>query len=324
MRDRNLTSIQYKFDLFDESTIHHSALVNNAIEALANSGGPEARGAVFTRLEVVDFILDLAGYTEDRPLHEKRLLEPSFGGGDFLLAIVRRLLTAWRVAKGVAGAALEDLGDSIRAVELHNDTFTATHSAVVALLVHEGLSANTATALANRWLLRGDFLLIPLDGQFDFVIGNPPYVRQESIPAPLLAVYRARYGTIYDRADIYIPFIERSLSLLSAGGCLGFICADRWMKNRYGGQLRGLVAEVGEEDALIDVGGVGYVVRCGGKTLSRLPAPGGRPIALALPQRSARPDRRRLRHRTRSPHPHPGHACGQPTRRPRHPHQLHL
>ena len=40
------------------------------------------------------------------------------------------------------------------------------------------------------------------------------------------------------------------------------------------GRLRGLVAEVGEEDALIDVGGVGYVVRCGGKTLSRLPAPG--------------------------------------------------
>jgi Holliday junction DNA helicase RuvA len=40
------------------------------------------------------------------------------------------------------------------------------------------------------------------------------------------------------------------------------------------GRLRGVLAEVSEEDALIDVGGVGYVVRCGSRTLGRLPAVG--------------------------------------------------
>ena len=40
------------------------------------------------------------------------------------------------------------------------------------------------------------------------------------------------------------------------------------------GRLRGLVAEIEAEDALIDVMGVGYVVRCGARTLSRLPAVG--------------------------------------------------
>lgn len=40
------------------------------------------------------------------------------------------------------------------------------------------------------------------------------------------------------------------------------------------GRLRGVVAEVGEEECLIDVGGVGYVVRCGARTLGRLPAIG--------------------------------------------------
>ena len=40
------------------------------------------------------------------------------------------------------------------------------------------------------------------------------------------------------------------------------------------GRLRGIVAEIAEEDALIDVAGVGYVVRCGARTLSRLPALG--------------------------------------------------
>ncbi len=40
------------------------------------------------------------------------------------------------------------------------------------------------------------------------------------------------------------------------------------------GRLRGAVAEISDEEALIDVGGVGYVVRCGSRTLQRLPAPG--------------------------------------------------
>lgn len=40
------------------------------------------------------------------------------------------------------------------------------------------------------------------------------------------------------------------------------------------GRLRGAVAEVGEEEALIDVMGVGYVVRCGSRTLARLPEVG--------------------------------------------------
>jgi len=219
-----------------------SRKVQAAIDHLALNPELDTRGAIFTRREVVDFILDLAGYTEDQPLHEKRLLEPSFGRGNFLLRIIERLLSAWRGARP-NGSALDDLSSAIRAVELHHDTFCSTYKAVVSLLDREGIAAKTATALANCWLSQGDFLLVPLEGKFDFVVGNPPYVRQELIPDPLLAEYRSRYQTMYDRADIYIPFIERSLSILSNGGTLGFICADRWMKNRYGGPLRRLVAE---------------------------------------------------------------------------------
>jgi len=40
------------------------------------------------------------------------------------------------------------------------------------------------------------------------------------------------------------------------------------------GRLSGILVEAGEEEALIDCGGVGYVVRCGSRTLTRLPAPG--------------------------------------------------
>lgn len=233
---------QLNFDLFSDTCGAYSPKVAAAIESLASEDGVEARGAIFTRVEVVDFILDLIGYTGDLPLHQKRLLEPSFGGGDFLLPVVGRLLTAWR-ASGGAGAVVDELGGAIRAVEIHRETFSATRAAVVERLIREGIARPAATDLVDCWLVQGDFLLENLEGRFDFVVGNPPYVRQELIPAPLLAEYRSRYQTLYDRADLYVPFIERSLLALAEGGSVGFICGDRWMKNRYGGPLRKLIAD---------------------------------------------------------------------------------
>ncbi|MFN0105128.1 MAG: Eco57I restriction-modification methylase domain-containing protein [Bryobacteraceae bacterium] len=223
-----------------------------AVDELANAGC-EARGAIFTRREVVDFILDLVRYTADRPIHRLNLLEPSFGEGDFLLPVIERLVEAWRRWPGSSGDPAAELGDSIRAVELHRASFEKTRERVVALLERKGLGRVSAQTLADRWLINGDFLLVPLDTAFSVIVGNPPYVRQESIPGVLMAEYRARYSTVYDRADLYIPFIERSLRSLVKGGQLGFICADRWMKNRYGGPLRKLVSDDFHLRAYVDM-----------------------------------------------------------------------
>ena len=155
---------------------------------------------------------------------------------------MERLLTSWQ-ASNRDQSQINCLADSIRAVELHRDTYSHTYAAVINLLSKRGISPSSSAYLAQKWLIQDDFLLHPFDGKFNYVVGNPPYVRQELIPGPLLAEYRRRYQTLYDRADLYVPFIERSLSLLAKNGNLGFICADRWMKNRYGGPLRKLVAD---------------------------------------------------------------------------------
>ncbi|MBA3038806.1 MAG: N-6 DNA methylase [Rhizobiaceae bacterium] len=207
---------------------------------MAISGGGE-RGAVYTRRPVVDFILDLAGYTTDRPLHEMRLLEPSAGGGDFLIPAIERLLIAW--ANANRPPVVLALKDAIQAVELHRESAAACFQAVTRALRKAGISTEDARYLAGSWLRQGDFLLAELDGTFDVIIGNPPYVRQEMVPDALMAEYRRRFSTIYDRADLYVPFIERSLHLLGPEGRCAFICSDRWMKNKYGGPLRSLIAQ---------------------------------------------------------------------------------
>lgn len=216
--------------------------VMSAIEAMT-SASVEERGAIFTRPDVVDFILDLAGYTPDKPLDQMKILEPSFGNGNFLLPMVERLLQAWNRAANKSADTFEDLSMCVCAVELHGETFIRTKRNLLYLLCEHGIPADIADRLTHAWLILGDFLLSSLPQGFDFIVGNPPYVRQERIPTVLLSAYREQYSTLYDRADLYIPFIERSLRLLVPNGHLAFICSDRWTKNRYGSLLRKLVSK---------------------------------------------------------------------------------
>ncbi len=212
---------------------------NSVLEeaGLARASADE-RGAIFTRREVVDFILDLVGYTENAALESYRLLEPSCGHGDFLCPAVDRLL---RVARQRSIPPAKLLG-CVRATEIHPESLHETRTRVAGLLSEYGIAEADAARLLDHWLIEGDFLLADIDGKFSHVVGNPPYLRPESVPPRLMAEYRARYATIFDRADLYIPFFERGLKLLDPSGKLGFICSDRWMKNRYGAPLRELVA----------------------------------------------------------------------------------
>src|SRR3546814_10755173 len=95
------------------------------------------------------------------------------------------------------------LARAVRAVELHPESVEHVRTAIIARLVQAGINQGSAEGLCAEWLIRDDFLLCSLSAMFDFVVGNPPYVRQERIPASLLAEYRRRYRTLYDRADLY-------------------------------------------------------------------------------------------------------------------------
>lgn len=217
-------------------------VLQSAIGMLA-AAGVEERGAVFTKCEVVEFILDLTGYTTNSALYKKRLLEPSFGNGAFLLVAVERLLDSYKLHATKQADPVADLRDSIRATEVHRKSFIETRLKLWNLLRKNSIAGAATEKLLDAWLIQGDFLLTDFFFHFTHIVGNPPYVRQELIPAVLLAEYRHRFDTLYDRADLYVPFIEKSLKLLEPRGSVGFICSDRWMKNRYGGPLRKMVAK---------------------------------------------------------------------------------
>jgi hypothetical protein len=198
----------------------------------------KSRGAIPTRQEVVDFMLDLIGYTTDKPLYQQRLLEPSFGDGRFVLSAVERVLIAWREH---GGTDHRELLSAIRAVELDEATFKWFRQALEDRLIEHGFKNEEAHELAETWIVQADFLWANFNERFHYVIGNPPYVRQELVDSEMLAQYRQAFKTMIGRADLYVPFIEKSLGLLDDGGKFSFICSDAWTRNDYGRALRALV-----------------------------------------------------------------------------------
>lgn len=196
-------------------------------------------GEVFTRRWVVDVLLDLTGYTVERDLAALRLLEPSCGSGAFLGPAVERLLEsakAW-------DRDLASLGGAIRAYDLLPEHVTTARALCRDLLASAGAPKATAGKLAESWVQGADFLLAEVDTlPVDVAVGNPPYIRYDDLSESTAALYRRAWPTMRGRGDIYVGFIERCLGLLEEGGRLGFICADRWMRNQYGAALREVVA----------------------------------------------------------------------------------
>ncbi|BBA71031.1 Eco57I restriction-modification methylase domain-containing protein [Geobacter sulfurreducens] len=199
------------------------------------------KGKVYTKECIVSFILDLVGYTRNVDLLNCKLLEPSFGLGDFLFPAIERLLSSLDPS-GSDVQIVSKLSNSIRAYEVNLKSYKHVSSEVTSMLQRHGFTQADTKHLVSCWLLQGDFLQSNLQPEYTHVVGNPPYIRQELIPDRLMKQYRHRFRTIYDRADLYVPFYEHALSALSLNGSLGFICSDRWTKNRYGSKLRSLIA----------------------------------------------------------------------------------
>jgi adenine-specific DNA-methyltransferase len=196
-------------------------------------------GEVFTRPWIVDLILNLVGYTSDRDLADVSVVEPACGTGAFLGSLVARLSASCQRRK----RPITDTAESLRAYDLLPNNVAQSRRLVIELLIADGWPAADAKALAVRWVHAADYLLHPIKaGVADVVVGNPPYIRLEDVPEARMRAYRSACSTMTGRSDIYVGFFERALISLKPGGKVGFICADRWMRNQYGRHLRALVA----------------------------------------------------------------------------------
>ena len=198
----------------------------------------EVTGEVFTKPEVVAYMLDSVRYCGGfQSLTGLRVLEPSCGDGAFVLPIVDE----WLNEKPDFDADSSE--NFLRACDISSGNVEKLRETLKHRLCAAGCAAKRSDNILSKWLICGDFLLHNFQEKFDIVIGNPPYIRFDDISLSNQNKYRALFPTFSERCDIYVPFFEKSLSLLTERGEFSFICTNRFTKSSYGKQLRRLIAE---------------------------------------------------------------------------------
>ena len=189
-------------------------------------------GVVYTKHETVEFMLDLLGYTPEGKIYKKSILEPCFGRGSFIKSIVERLISSVPNDK-------YDISNCIRAIEIDSVAYAEVIDWTMTLLLSHGYSKDKAFAIVDKWFVNTDYLSYYPNQKFDFVCGNPPYIRGELANG----IIDGRFGDLSLKADLYIPFFLKTFSELNDNGVHCFICSDRWMKNNFGKILRNYITQ---------------------------------------------------------------------------------
>jgi len=94
-----------------------------------------------------------------------------------------------------------------------------------------------------------------IEDGFDVVIENPPYIRQEDIKEQKPILQKAGYEVYNSTSDIFTYFYEKSYQLLKDKGISCFISSNKWMRAKYGHNLRKFFKEKTTLKQIIDFNG---------------------------------------------------------------------
>ncbi|SDG11287.1 Eco57I restriction-modification methylase domain-containing protein [Halorientalis regularis] len=179
-----------------------------------------------------------------------RVLDPAVGSGVFPVAATRRL------------AALAP--ESTPADRLERIVGVDTDPVPLALAANRLLAAADPGPDARCRLYESDFFAVDpgpdrtstvtddrlVAGQFDAVVGNPPYVRQETTDIDRARDHLAAFGpdgqrpyldgdrALSRRSDAYVYFVTHATRFLREGGRLAVVVPNKWLTTRYGASFQ--------------------------------------------------------------------------------------
>lgn len=192
-------------------------------------------GQIYTPDFIVCKILDDIKYDNKKVLG-RSILDPACGDGRFLEEVVKRILKfsdeknikenlecvyGYDVDKEAVEKCINNLNNLIKDLNIK---------------VHWHISV---TDSIKKYKKADLFSSDILDHKFDFIVGNPPYIRIQHLDIEMRKYIQNNYEFCQSGStDLYIAFYELCLHMLSADGVCGFITPNTFMYTETGKQLR--------------------------------------------------------------------------------------
>ena len=183
-------------------------------------------GQVYTPIHIVHKILDEVGITNSEFLG-KRVLDPACGDGRFLVEVVKRIIKYSSVhelennLKLIYGWDIDQQALGLCRTNLNREV--------------ESLGLNISWNLSERNALEQK-----ASGEnFDFIIGNPPYIRIQHLPEHQRQFLQENYDFCRSGStDAYVAFFELADHLLSQEGTCGYITPNSYFFSETARPLR--------------------------------------------------------------------------------------
>ncbi len=182
------------------------------------------KGKVYTPSWIVNKMLDEINYCGENIL-DKRVLDPACGDGRFLIEVVKRII------QFVPEPLLPNALENVYGWDIDEDAVKQCISHLDELIKPFKIKMNWNIEVKNSILSFPPNIILesnyPL---FDFIIGNPPYIRIQHLDKFQRVFIQHHYNFCKEGStDIYIAFFELCFHLLNKNGVGAFITPNTYL-----------------------------------------------------------------------------------------------
>ncbi len=209
-------------------------------------------GQIYTPPLIVAKILDEVGFASSSVLG-KTILDPACGDGRFLIEVVKRIAKM---------SHREDLEKNLAAVhgwDIDEIAVEQCKENLTRLIEAFGVQVNWNVSARNalHQLPKRDMFVADEAQTFDFIVGNPPYIRIQHLEERERKWIQRQYDFCKSGStDSYIAFFELAYELLKPTGIAGFITPNTFFYTETAKACRDFFVAKGSIKKIINYGDI--------------------------------------------------------------------